>query len=351
MLTQSDIAHYLLSLGVVKPRAVVEDELAVADASRRNCVFIASPRVGPAYVVKQAGPRSAPTLAHEAAVLGALADAPDVAAFVPSVVHHDPEAALLVLSTPAGARNWSEHHEAGGFPLSPARVLGRALAAVHRLPADSVEELPPAFDPLWGLSLPEPPHELLLDLSATAVELVARLQASEFVCSRLRELQSARSDGALAHGDLRWENCLLAAPLGGRRRTRVLLVDWELAGSGPAGFDVGTVIAEYLCRWVGSIPIPEPHHPDRFVDRAGYPLRLMRPAIQAFWSAYRSASGRPPALARVIELAGVRLLQAAVERAQDMAALSAQVVVLVQLADNLLRDPEGAALALLGLDE
>src|SRR5215207_2125177 len=336
MLTQSDVAYYLLSLGVVKPRAVVDDELVVADASRRNCVFIAGTRVGPAYVVKQAGPRSAPTLAHEAAVLGALADVPDLAELVPS--------------TAAGARNWSEHHASGAFPLAPARVLGRALAAVHRLPADSVEDLPPGFDPLWGLSLPELPHEVLLDLSATAVDLVARLQAGEFVCSRLREVQSAGSDGALAHGDLRWENCLLAAPPGGRRRTRVLLVDWELAGSGPSGLDVGTVIAEYLCRWVGSIPIPEPHHPDRFVDRAGYPLRLMRPAIQAFWSAYRSASGRPPALARVIELAGVRLLQAAVERAQDMAALSAQVVVLVQLADNLLRDPEGAALALLGLD-
>jgi hypothetical protein len=351
MLTQSDIAHYLLSLGVVKPRAVVEDELAVADASRRNCVFIASARVGPAYVVKQAGPRSAPALAHEAEVLSALAHTAEVAELVPSVVHHDPEAALLVLSTPAGARNWSQHHDVGRFPLPPARVLGRALAALHRLPAAEVADAPPGFDPLWGLYLPEPSHDLLLDLSAAAVDLVARLQASDFVCSRLRELQSADSDGALAHRDLRWENCLLAAAPGARRRTRVLLVDWEHAGRGPAGFDVGTVLAEYLCRWVGSIPIPEPRHPDRFVDHAGHPLRLMRPALHAFWSAYRSSSTRPPPLGRVVELAAVRLLQAAIERAQYMAALSAHVVSLVQLADNLLREPEAAAVVLLGLHE
>ena len=59
MLGHSQIAHYLLSLGLLKPRAVVEDGLTVVDASRRNCVFIATTRSGPTYVVKQAGPRSA----------------------------------------------------------------------------------------------------------------------------------------------------------------------------------------------------------------------------------------------------------------------------------------------------
>ena len=57
MLDQSQIAHYLLSLGVVKPRAVVDDGLTVVDVSRRNCVFIVTTRFGPTYAVKQAGPQ------------------------------------------------------------------------------------------------------------------------------------------------------------------------------------------------------------------------------------------------------------------------------------------------------
>ena len=32
MLDQSEIAHYLLSLGVVKPRAVIEEDLTVVDS-------------------------------------------------------------------------------------------------------------------------------------------------------------------------------------------------------------------------------------------------------------------------------------------------------------------------------
>jgi Ser/Thr protein kinase RdoA (MazF antagonist) len=350
MLKQSDIAHYLLSLGLVKPRDVVEEDLTVIDASRRNCVFIASTRAGPTYVVKQAGPRTAPTLAHEAAVLRAL-ERSELAGIVPAVARHEPEAARLVLSTPAGGRDLSEHHGTGRFPRVPVRILGRALADLHRLPADGLEELPAAFDRMWGLSLPEPSHELLLGLSAGALDLVARLQTSRSMCGRLNELRESSSDGAIVHGDLRWDNCLAVAAPGAKRRTRVLIVDWELAGPGTAAFDVGTVLAEYLRIWVGSIPIVEPSDPGRLVAHAHHPLRHVRPAVRAFWAAYRRACPHTPSLRHAIELGAVRLLQTAVERAQGLPAASAHVVTLVQLADNMLRNPEDAALGLLGLRE
>ena len=297
MLEQSAIAHYLLSLGLVKPRAVLEDGLTVTDVSRRNCVFLAATPGGPTYVVKQASPRGAATLAHEAAVLRTLAGTPDLAPLVPTVVHHEPEEARLVMRTPAGARDWSDHHGSGRFPRLPARMLGRALAALHRLPGDGVVELSPDLDPMWGLTLPEPPYELLLDLSAGGRDLVARLQADTDMCERLNALREAVSDGSFVHGDLRWENCLAVATSGSRRRTRVLLVDWELAGAGAPEFDIGTVLAEYLRSWVGSIPIVEPGDPGRLVARAGHPLAHMQPAMQEFWS----PTGKPSGEVRVCD--------------------------------------------------
>jgi aminoglycoside phosphotransferase (APT) family kinase protein len=351
MLEQSDIAHYLLSLGLVKPRDVVEEGLTIVDASRRNCVFLAAMRGGPTFVVKQAGPRTASTLAHEAAVLRALADEKDLAGEVPAVIHHEPNPALLLLRTPGDARDWNKYQSPARFPRIPARILGRALACLHRLPAEGVEDLPSGVDRMWGLSLPEPPYELLLDLSAGAQDLLARLQASRSMCDRLDDLRGAVSDGAFVHGDLRWDNCLAVARPGSRRRTRVLLVDWELAGSGAAAFDVGTVLAEYLRVWVESIPIVDPGDPARLVARAGHPLRRMHPAIRAFWSAYGLATPQRPPLRRVTKLAAVRVLQTAVERAQSLAKSSAHVVTLIQLADNMLRRPDDAARGLLGLRE
>jgi hypothetical protein len=351
MLKQADIAHYLLSLGLVKPRVVVERELRVADVSRRNCVFVATRRGGATYVVKQASPRHARTLAHEAAVLGVLAEARGLGAEVPTVVHYEPQEARLVLRTRSDALGWDKYQGAAGFPRTAARVLGHTLASIHRLPGDHVEDRPRDVDPMWGLSLPEPPHKLVLDLSSGAQDLVSRVQGSRALCGRLEEVRSEGGDGSFVHGDMRWDNCLALAPPGSRRKTRLLLVDWELAGVGAAGFDVGTVLAEYLCCWVGSIPIVEPRDPGRFLARARHPLSRMQPAIHAFWSAYRVGNPRGPILRRVIELAAVRVLQAAVERAQALATSSAHVVTLVQLADNMLRQPHDTAFRLLGLRE
>ena len=351
MLEQSEIAHYLLSLGLVKPRAFVEEDLTVVDVSRRNCVFIATTREGPAHVVKQAGFQDARTLEHEAAVLRALGDLPELAGAVPVVVEHDAAAARLILRSPGGAHDWVEHHGSGRFPRLPARALGRVLAAVHAIPADAVAPPPPGVDPLWALSLPEPAHGFLLDLSAGAQDLVARVQASTELCERLRTLRAGVPADGFVHGDLRWDNCLAVAAPGARRRTRVVLIDWELAGRGTAAFDVGTVLAEYLRVWVGSIPIVRPGDPGWLVSQARHPLWCMQPAMEAFWSAYRHASPRPPALHAVIELAAIRLLQTAIERAEGLTSATAHVVTLLQLADNMLREPEGAALSLMGLRE
>jgi aminoglycoside phosphotransferase (APT) family kinase protein len=341
MLEQSDIAHYLLSLGVVKPQAVVDEDLMVVDASRRNCVFLATTSSGPTFVIKQTASDDASPLGHEAVVLRRLAGVPGIAAHVPEVVHWD--GACLVLRTPGRARDWNDHR--GRFPRIPARALGRLLALLHGTAID----LPDAGQPAWGLWLVEPPHELLLELSAGAQDLIARIQASDFVCSRLEELAAARSANAVVHGDLRWDNCLVLPAPGARRRTRILLVDWELAASADPAFDLGTVLSEYLRVWVGSVPIVEPADPSRLVRHARHPLAAMRPAIHDLWSSYRRAHPQPPDLRRVVELCAVRLLQTAVERAQSLNWPSAHVITLVQLADNMLRRPEDAGFALLGL--
>lgn len=349
MLKQSDIAHYLLSLGVVKPSAIIEEELAIVDASRRNCVFIATTPAGPTYVVKQAIPRNAETLGHESAVLRMLAREPALAPHVPSVVHDDPDGALLLLASPGGGRDWNKHHVAGRFSPAQARRLGRTLAALHRLRADGLQARPAGVDPMWGLRLSEPPHELLLDLSDAAQELVAQVQASPKLCDALRRLAETGADDVLVHGDLRWDNCLAVAAPHSRRRTRLLLVDWELAGRGEAGFDVGTVLGEYLRVWVLSVTIVEPSDPARLLPLARHPLESMEPAVNAFWTAYRTANPHHPPLRRAIELAAVHLLQTAVEYARGLPSVSAHAGTLVQLADNLLRWPDDAASRLLGL--
>lgn len=348
MLQQSDVAHYLVSLGIVKPRAVVEDELAIVDASRRNRVFVVSTGQDRAYVVKQAGSRGEASLAHEVATLRELARARELVERIPAVVVYDAGAALAVFSTPAGARDWTVHHRRRRFPTLGARALGHTLAVLHGTHVDGPARL---HDPLWALQLTEPSRDLLLDMSTGAQELVARVQADRVLCDCLDAVHGGISTDGFVHGDVRWDNCLAVASGGGRRRTNVILVDWESAGVGPAAVDAGTVLAEYLAAWVESVPLADPRDPGRLLDSATRPLRLMQPAMRAFWGAYRSARRGAPSLRSVVELAGVRMLHTAVERAQELVTPTAHVMAHAQLAANLLRRPQDAAGILLGLHE
>src|SRR4051812_26751073 len=125
MLPRSEVSRILLDLRLVDPRAVVEKDLTIVDASRRNSVFVATTQARTAYVVKQVRSGDAGALAHEADILRVLARDPRLAAHVPTVVHHDPAEALLILRSVGGAQDWSVHHNAGVFPLLPARALGR----------------------------------------------------------------------------------------------------------------------------------------------------------------------------------------------------------------------------------
>ena len=264
---------------------------------------------------------------------------------MPTVVHHEPEAARLVLGTPGGARDWHEHHTAARFPRTPARVLGRTLASSAPAPGRLCRGSPARRRPDVGSVAPRAasraaarPQRGSPGSRGSPAGEPRRCAAGS--TSSGRPAPTARSCTVTSGGTTASR---VPAP-GSRRRTRVLLVDWELAGRGAAGFDVGTVLAEYLRCWVGSIPIVEPGDPGRLVARARHPLRRMQPAIHAFWSAYGLANPQRPTLRRVIELAAVRLLQTAVERAQGLVTPSAHVVTLVQLADNMLRHPDDAAL-------
>jgi aminoglycoside phosphotransferase (APT) family kinase protein len=348
VLEHSQVAHYLLSLGLVNPRAVIEEDLTVTDVSRRNTVFLATSARGPSYVVKEPGPAGAATLAREAAILTGLARAPALAGLIPELVHYDEAAVRLVLRSPPGALDWGRQRR---FSPLTARALGRALAAVQTVRLE-VEPLAGDDERLWGLSLPEPSLARVRSLSAGALDLLSRVQADRDLCDRLSMLRDEVSDPVFIHGDLRWENCLAVPCARGRRRTRVLLIDWEHAGPGWPELDLAAALAEYLRTWVDSFPAVQPESDLSRLDAgARRPLAAMQAAMLALWLEHRRATSQRVGMLRVTELAAVRLLETAFEYAGGAPFVTGHVIVLMQVAANMLQAPGYAAWNVLGLRE
>ena len=347
-LEHSQVAHYLLSLGVVNPRSVLEEDLTITDVSRRNTVFVATSSGGPTYVVKEPGWAGAGTLAREAAVLPLLAREPALRGLVPELVHHDRTAARLVLRSPPRTLDWDRQR---GFSRLAARALGRALAAIHTSRVD-IEPLGPEDERLWGLTLPAPSLARLRGFSAGALDLLARVQADHGLCERLEHLREDAGEPAFIHGDVRWENCLLLPAPRARRATRVLLIDWEHAGAGPPELDVAAALAEYLRAWVASFPAVAPYSDGTRLELGSrHPLDRVQPAMLALWSAYRRASAQPVRMLRVAELAGVRLIETAFEYTRGATFVSGHIIALLQVGANMLQMPGHAAWNLMGLRE
>jgi aminoglycoside phosphotransferase (APT) family kinase protein len=340
MLGVGDVADYLLDQRLLDPRAVVDGGLRVFDSSQLNRVFLVSAEGNGGLVVKVG-----PGVAHEAAVLERLRAAAPLVASLPKVVAHDRAAGVLVLEAAPVARDLARHHARGRFSSTLAAEAGRALASLHTVP-------PVALD---GLALPSPAAPVhrpdlatLHTLSAAATDLTRIVQRSDDLCASLDALLGDPPESTVVHGDVRWANCVVLRGAAGRW-THLQLIDWELCGAGDPAVDVGAFVGEYLRAWLGSIPIADPRDPGRLLTHARLPLRRMRPALRAFWTAYALRAGETPTrLRRSMRFAALRLLASALEEAQAVDELPSSVLRLLPLGRNILARPDDA-LELVGL--
>jgi Phosphotransferase enzyme family len=372
MLALSELTAYLLDQRHIHPDTVVDGGLTIVDTSRRNhnALVSAEPAVG--LFIKQG--RSDPvqpatgwtgsgSLAHEAAVYSLLASLPrqrrsgEISAALPRCHGFDADRGLLILESLPDALDLTSYHtRAGRFPVTAGTRLGTVLADLHdrateaarRRPADFPGRIP------WVLGIDRPGIAFYRQMSNAGIELVRVLQSSPALRAALAALRMDWREDAFVHHDVKWDNCLVGAAGASGRRTRLALIDWEFADLGDACWDTGSVFGAYLSCWLTSIPVTGSEPPDHYLDLAEYPLVRMQRAMRAFWTAYAAARGwnpatAVPALIHSARYAGARLLQTAYERAQGMARISATVVLLAQVAENVLVRPEEAVEDLLGV--
>jgi hypothetical protein len=356
VLTHTDVVAYLIEQGLLDPDAVTADGLQVLDVSGRNRVFVVAGHGTAGYVVKQSDPHDVDFLAREVAVLRQLVEAePQLARYLPRPVSYDARRRTLVCELVGDATDLAAYHARGRFPPLLARRLGGALAVLHAVDPGTLDEMPATREAL-GVGVPSDPPSLglLLTMSDAGVELLRLLQGSSELCQRLAELNDSRDDVAIIHGDLRPSNCVAFPRAGAGRRTRIALVDWELARRGDPHVDLGAVLGEYLDVWLWSMSVFDGSDLGHAPRHARHPLEAMQPAIRGFWRGYldtpREQRAAPrPSLRRAVEFSAVRLVEAAFERAQIESALDPRAGLALQLGLNVLGRPTEAAVHLFGL--
>lgn len=362
MLIQSEVAQYLLQGEFITAASVVDEDLRIVEASRRNRNFKVIREHGPSYLLKQGQDANGrATVAHESILYKYMETANGSERFrpyLPGFHHYDEEIGVLILELLTGAQDIREYHtRRGAFSTTIATALGRALSSLHRLDISFLTtRLDSSFDGRlpWALTLHRPGVGVFEDTSSANMQLIRIIQNTPGFSRAMDELREGWRVDSLVHNDVKWDNCLVFPRTSSNRKVDLRLVDWEFARLGDSCWDAGSVFSNYLSFWLFSIPVSGEDPPDHFLDLARYPLERMQPAIRSYWQAYVRGMGFDLAqseehLLRAVKYAAARLVQTGYEHMQHSSHLTGNIICLLQLSLNIMQRPSEAIAHLLGI--
>ena len=358
-LTVDTAVTYLLAHDLVTVAAIVDGDLEIVDAGRRNQNLKVIRRRGPSFLVKQPGEGERGTLATLRAEVAFYEHCRGIEAMrplLPALCVSDRERGLIVLELIDGQPLWSHYAAApeADFLSQAAAPLGRALGTVHRTfrePAGGPWEATLDDTHPWVLGVHKPTPDIFAALSPANLHVICELQQNPPIASGLNRLRASWRPTTVIHNDLKGDNVLISV---GNGQTRVSIIDWEMAQRGDAAWDVGAMLRDFLGYWLNSVPLSSDLTPEDMLARSRWPLSRLHPSARAFWQAY-CASGALDGvdagtfLVRCICSAAARLVQSAYELSLNQQQVSNLAMAMLQLAANIFANPQEASLHLFGI--
>lgn len=359
MLNQREVVSYLLARKLISPLSIVEGDVLINDLSARNHNYAIISKRGPSYLLKQGVDlERRTTIAHEAAIYTLLQEDASFRDYLPGSYGYDQERSVLVLEWLRNGQSLREYQERRGcVSLLLARRLGEALATLHHVSKTArwrdedehhIYSQPPGL-----LSLHRPDQFLFEQASPAHLQLMQRIQSVAELSQHFDTLCRNWTTTALIHGDMRWENCIVCARPGSQRKTRLRLVDWELAAWGDPCWDIASVLGTYLDFWVFSLPIIGDIPTEQALGLARYPLEQVQQGMYAFWQAYvkctqLSNNSAGTLLMRSLGYTAAKLIQIAFERTQHARHLTKSVEALLHLSVHIVQQPLEMVIDVLG---
>ena len=362
MLTQAQIAHYLVADSLASAESIIDGDFEVMEASRRNRNFKVLSDRGPSYLLKQQRDASSwDSVANEARVYRFLQEesAGDVLLrYIPRVVKYEPSEGMLIVELLRNSSDLFEYcQKCNRIPVRAVASLGHALSSLHRITGAALEAARHSgFKGHYpgAISIHRPGIAMFRDASSANLQVIRIVQNTPGFADSLDRLRDNWRIDSMIHNDVKWDNCVVFLDKGGRAHMDLKIVDWEFASLGDSCWDAGAVFGAFLGSWILSIPVSGTEAPDHFLELARYPLSRMHRAIRVFWHTYARGrefdrAGSAESLLRAVRYGAARLIQTAFEQMQHSSVLTGNVVCLLQLSFNVLQRPREAAAQLLGL--
>lgn len=195
---------------------------------------------------------------------------------------------------------------------------------------------------------------------ADGIKFFALYQRYDSLGKAISELASAFDPCCLTHNDLKLNNILLhndwkqmQSQPDQLSESVIRLIDWERGGWGDPAFDLGMLIASYLQLWLSSLVVSKSIDIQESLRLAMTPLEQLQPSIAALAKAYfdhfpKMLDHRPDFLKRVVQFAGLALIQQIQATIQYQKSFGNTGICMLQVAKSLLCRPEQSVPAVFG---
>jgi len=367
LLNSNTVVHYAVQKGFLGVDSVVDGDLTVVEAPRRNRNFKLKQQHHSGVFVKQVQqlePQAMATLKRESACYSMARETPELAALtdlLPKFRGYDPVRHVLVLELLTGYETLSEYHyRLGTFPIEVAAMLAEGLGACHREARGKLEKSPhasmfPKTAP-WALAIHLQQPEWFQSLSAANVQLLQIVKQYQQFASTLDSLRAQWHFDSLIHGDMKWDNCLIRAGSDNQAKPALKIVDWEMADLGDPLWDVAALLQAYLSHWIISMPITPGASIEQNIAASPWPLEAIQLPMRVLWQTYRDVAAIPlkeikSLLLRTIRYSAARMIQTAYEALSFSTHVNANALYLLQVSMNVLLNPEEARDELFGIAE
>jgi aminoglycoside phosphotransferase (APT) family kinase protein len=353
ILTRHNTLLFLLNHGLLSLQDLIEHSVAVRGHSQRNRGFSVTWHNGQGYYVKQHQPDAGPwetrsSVVNEARVLERLGDPEAGYEGIPTFRLYDPQRQALVIDWQPDAMACADVAMVEDTPdPAVAATLGAALAGLHatlaRCGLDEDAGLPLSGEPPWVLTFHRLHPLVGEDQSWAQARLVALIQQHDDIMSALAALAAGWPVNQPIHGDMKWQNCLIAAPSDdGAATAPCMFIDWEMTSLGDPLWDLAGLAQSWLKAWQDALPILPDDREEDLAARGATRFTPFNRALAKLWQCYRD---RLPDVddERFAALCGARLIQTLYEDGAGETDLAPGHLLLLQLACNLLLRPsEGA---------
>lgn len=381
VVTLDNAVPYLIGRSIMDASSIVEGDLEVIDASRRNRNLQVVRKNGTSFLIKQPSTTddagNVMTIKKEALLYllmqtdANFASLKDIA---PRILDFDEQRTVMITEfvTNAHTLNNYERFMAGDGGAGregeqrkqESAELGRLMAKYHKVFRGQsgnrkLYSFKGGFVPAASIVRPGP--EIFRDINSQNLELLKIIQRYPTFYDSLEELYSSWQNQTLIHGDIKWDNVIVSstatatATEDGNKGFRMNIVDWESVSMGDPAWDVGSVFQEFIRLWLSFLPATGRESAERLLGSTTFPIQKIQPEIRAFWNSYvktselTSSKEANELLVRSAKFCAARLVQSAYEALDSSMELSNTIVYMIQTSMNIFNRTNHAIVHLLGI--